>query len=106
MAPREFYNPFALPAQQYTAFKITEHIIECQHIREWPRAIARLQDDELYMVFKQYTPLSNLTRKDGDLTIIAIPANATPKEVYEPLWEDLVLACLAVGVWAYATLDG
>ncbi|CAG8982712.1 hypothetical protein HYALB_00000993, partial [Hymenoscyphus albidus] len=72
-----------------SSFQITEHIIECQHIREYPRALANSQDDVLHLAVKQYTPLDNLEPQDGDVTIIGAHANGFPKELYEPLWEDL-----------------
>jgi hypothetical protein len=42
------------------------------------------------MAVKQYTPLNNPNPKPGDITIIAAHANGFPKELYEPLWDELL----------------
>ncbi|PYH45984.1 alpha/beta-hydrolase [Aspergillus saccharolyticus JOP 1030-1] len=68
-------------------FVITEHIIDCQHIREYPHA-TRHGDDVLKLVVKQYTPKSNPDPQPGDVTIIGAHASGMPKELYEPLWEE------------------
>jgi hypothetical protein len=90
-----------------SSFKIREHIIDTQHVREYSRATAHSQEDVLKLVVKQYTPLDNPSPKPGDLTIIGAHANGFPKvcylhilrhqllkvaiqELYEPLWEDLL----------------
>ncbi|CZS89889.1 related to host-specific AK-toxin Akt2 [Rhynchosporium agropyri] len=70
-------------------FQIKEHVIECQHIREYARATSTSQEDVLHLSVKQYTPLDNLQPQKGDVTIIGAHANGFPKELYEPLWEDL-----------------
>ncbi|KAG9239450.1 prolyl aminopeptidase-like protein [Amylocarpus encephaloides] len=72
-----------------SVFQIKEHEVECQHIREYPRALSHSQNDVLHLAVKQYIPLDNLQPQDGDVTIVAAHANAFPKELYEPLWEDL-----------------
>jgi len=41
---------------------------------------------------KQYVPLDNPHPQRNDVTIIAAPGNAFPKELYEPFWEDLLRA--------------
>ncbi|RFU35408.1 Acting on peptide bonds (peptidase)/Acylglycerol lipase/Carboxylesterase, partial [Scytalidium lignicola] len=71
-------------------FQIKEHVLECQHIREYPRATAQSQEDTLYLSIKQYIPLDNPNPQDGDVTIIGAHANGFPKELYEPLWEDVL----------------
>ena len=72
------------------SFRIVEHKSACQHIREYPRATADTQEDVLYLSVKQYVPLSNPNPQPGDVTILGAHANAFPKELYEPLWEDLL----------------
>ncbi|KAF8867252.1 alpha/beta-hydrolase [Acephala macrosclerotiorum] len=72
-----------------SVFEIREHTVECQHIREYARATANTQEDVLHLAIKQYVPLDNLNPNEGDLTIIGTHANGFPKELYEPLWEDL-----------------
>jgi hypothetical protein len=60
-------------------FEIKEHVLECQHIREYARATAVSQNDVLHLAIKQYIPLDNLQPKDGDITIIGAHANGFPK---------------------------
>ncbi|PYI09829.1 alpha/beta-hydrolase [Aspergillus sclerotiicarbonarius CBS 121057] len=69
-------------------FIITEHIVDCQYIREYPRA-TRSTEDALKLAVKQYTPKSNPNPRPGDITIIGSPGGGFPKEVYEPVWEEI-----------------
>lgn len=64
--------------------------MEAQHIREYPRATAHSQEEVLHLAVKQYIPKSNPNPQPGDITVIGAHANGFPKELYEPLWEDLV----------------
>jgi hypothetical protein len=59
-------------------FQITEHVIPCQHIREYPRAV---KDEQgfLQLAIKEYRPLDNLDASPGSVTIIATHANGLPK---------------------------
>ena len=70
-------------------FHIVEHIVPCSHIREYPRAVLDAQETVLHLHVKQYIPIDNPKPQSGDVTIIAAHANGFPKELYEPLWEDL-----------------
>ncbi|OTB09602.1 hypothetical protein M426DRAFT_82455 [Hypoxylon sp. CI-4A] len=70
-------------------FTIKEHVIPSQHVREYPRATLRSQEDILYISIKQYIPKDNPNPQPGDVTIIGAHANGFPKELYEPLWADL-----------------
>ncbi|KAK7754446.1 hypothetical protein SLS62_003466 [Diatrype stigma] len=70
-------------------FKIVEHTVPAQHVREWPRATANSQEDVLYIHVKQYIPLDNPDPQPGDVTIIGAHANGFPKELYEALWAEL-----------------
>ncbi|KAA8566793.1 hypothetical protein EYC84_009893 [Monilinia fructicola] len=72
-----------------TIFEIKEHTLECQHIREYPRATSNSQEDILQLAIKQYIPRDNPHPQPGDVTIIGAHANGYPKELYEPLWEDI-----------------
>ncbi|KAH0355434.1 putative toxin biosynthesis protein, partial [Aureobasidium melanogenum] len=72
-----------------SSFKIIEHTTPCQTIREYPQATSTYQEEKLYLSAKQYIPL-NRTPQKGDVTILAAHASAFPKELYEPLWEDLL----------------
>jgi len=71
-------------------FNVIEHIIPCQHIREYPRATIGEQEEVLHLAVKQYIPKDNPYPQPGDVTIIGAHANGFPKELYEPLWEDLL----------------
>ncbi|PIG82642.1 hypothetical protein AARAC_006443 [Aspergillus arachidicola] len=78
-------------------FQIIEHVIEGQHIREYPRATAT-PDFPLKLCIKQYQPLNNLDPQPGDVTIVAVHGTGYPKELYEPLWEDLLAYTAQNGV--------
>ncbi|PWY96220.1 alpha/beta-hydrolase [Aspergillus sclerotioniger CBS 115572] len=69
-------------------FITTEHIVDCQYIREYPRA-TRTTEDALKLVVKKYTPKSNPNPRPGDITIIGGAGGGYPKELYEPIWEEL-----------------
>lgn len=60
-------------------FQIKEHVVESQHIREYPRATAQSQEDILHLAVKQYVPLDNPNPQEGDITIIGAHANGFPK---------------------------
>ena len=62
-----------------TLFRVQEHILPAQHVREYVRATADGPDTAVHLVLKQYTPLGNLTPTTGDVTIIAAPGNSFPK---------------------------
>jgi hypothetical protein len=74
-----------------------EHSVEASHIRGFPRATGTNQEEVLHLAVKQYTPLSNTNPKPGDITIIAAHANGFPKELYEPLWDELLKLCNQYG---------
>lgn len=72
-------------------FKITQHKIPCQHIREYPQGTLDSQEAVLYLSVKQYTPLFNASPPaDNAVSFIAGHANGFPKELYEPLWIELL----------------
>ncbi|KAI5298545.1 hypothetical protein KEM56_003965 [Ascosphaera pollenicola] len=71
-------------------FRTVEHVAPGQHIREYPRATA-LPDQTLNIAVKQYIPIENSNPQPGDVTIIGAHANGFPKEIYEPLWEEILV---------------
>lgn len=71
------------------SFHVVEHIVPTQHIREFPRAVLDEEETVLKLHVKQYIPIDNQMPRPGDVTIIGAHANGFPKELYEPLWEDL-----------------
>lgn len=77
-------------SQQF--FDVREHVFDGQHIREYPRATATSQEDVLRVTAKQYIPRSNPKPQPGDVTIIAAHANGFIKELYEPMWDELLAA--------------
>ena len=70
-------------------FKVQEHTVPCQYIREYPGATLESQEDDLLLHVKQYIPLDPSHSQPGAITIIGAHANGFPKELYEPLWDDL-----------------
>ncbi|KAI5290233.1 hypothetical protein KEM52_000524 [Ascosphaera acerosa] len=78
------------PSSFDTLFRTVEHVAPAQHIREFPFATIK-PDDTLHLAVKQYIPLENGAPQPGDVTIIGGHANGFPKELYEPLWEDLLV---------------
>ncbi|KAL3484967.1 Alpha/beta hydrolase family-domain-containing protein [Aspergillus germanicus] len=78
-------------------FRVVEHVVPSQHIREYPAATAHEQEDILNLAVKQYIPLDNPNPQPGDVTILAAHANGFPKELYEPLWEEILARSKANG---------
>lgn len=78
-------------------FDVREHVFEGQHIREYPRATAHNQEEVLRLKAKQYIPKSNPQPQPGDVTIIGAHANGFPKELYEALWDDLLVESEKLG---------
>jgi hypothetical protein len=62
-------------------FRVTEHVVPGQHIREYPAATNGDQNEVLEICLKQYTPLewADSEPPEGALTIIGTHANAMPK---------------------------
>jgi hypothetical protein len=81
-----------------STFEVQEHTLACSHIREYPLATADTTEDVLSLAIKQYTPLDNSSPQKGDVTIIAAHANGFPKELYEPLWDEVYARLKAGGV--------
>ncbi|PLB55595.1 hypothetical protein P170DRAFT_506158 [Aspergillus steynii IBT 23096] len=71
-------------------FKVIEHVLPGQHIREYPHSIRGRQETPLQIAIKQYVPIDiQQPVPENAVTIIGAPGNGSPKETYEPLWEDL-----------------
>jgi hypothetical protein len=66
-----------------SSFKIIEHVIPGQHIREYPHATknGRNQETPLKIAIKQYVPLdqADSTIPDNAVTIIGAHGNGFPK---------------------------
>jgi pimeloyl-ACP methyl ester carboxylesterase len=70
-------------------FNVIEHTILSSYVREYAFATVRDQDDELLLHVKQYVPYKHDDHQTNQVTIIACGALGFPKEIYEPLWEEL-----------------
>ncbi|KAK3303056.1 Alpha/beta hydrolase family-domain-containing protein [Chaetomium strumarium] len=70
-------------------YRVVEHTVNCCHSREYATATVNGDADKPRLAVKQYIPLDNPNPQPGDVTIIAAHANGFPKELYEPLWDDL-----------------
>ncbi|KAK5134116.1 hypothetical protein LTR08_006891 [Meristemomyces frigidus] len=79
------------------AFHIHEHAIPTSHIREYPRDTADGQEDVLQLAVKQYVPRETFKARN-EVTVIGAHANAFPKELYEPLWDELYQRLKAKGI--------
>ncbi|KAL4914424.1 Alpha/beta hydrolase family-domain-containing protein [Aspergillus aurantiobrunneus] len=70
-------------------FRVVEHTVRCQNVRERLGAVKPGYENELRLAVKQYVPLDNPSPGEGDVTLIGAHANGFPKELYEPLWNDI-----------------
>ncbi|KAF4503529.1 host-specific AK-toxin Akt2 [Fusarium agapanthi] len=59
------------------------------HSREYLAETANGDDGTPRLAVKQYVPHDNPDPQPGDVTIIGAHANGFPKELYEPLWDEL-----------------
>ena len=59
-------------------FAVTEHVIDGQYIREYPRATVS-QDSPVKLVVKKYVPIKNRTPQPGDVTIVGAHGGGFPK---------------------------
>ncbi|KAI6369483.1 hypothetical protein MCOR25_004440 [Pyricularia grisea] len=80
-----------------TYFHVVKHTIDASHIREYPRATANSQEEVLKLVLNQYIPKNNPEPQPGDVTIIGAEGGGLPKELYEPLWDDILAQSSAHG---------
>ena len=71
-------------------FIVRTHTFEANHIRQYPAALRQDEHDVLYLEAKQYIPIENQDPQPGDVTILGSPATSFPKELYEPLWDELL----------------
>lgn len=59
-------------------FAVEEHILDGQHIREYPRATIH-PDAPIKLAVKKYIPLNNPIPQPGDVTIIGSHGAGFPK---------------------------
>lgn len=67
------------PSRVSGSFRVVEHVLPSQYIREYPAATANEQEETLSLAVKQYIPLDNPNPQPGDVTIIGAHANGFPK---------------------------
>ncbi|PWY66005.1 hypothetical protein BO70DRAFT_356633 [Aspergillus heteromorphus CBS 117.55] len=85
-------------------FRVTEHTIPACHIREYAGSTVQ-QEDVLHLHVKQYTPHTHRSNPKPvpahAVTLIAAHAVGFPKELYEPLWDELLTrsAVPIRGIW-------
>lgn len=79
-------------------FTIKKHTFPGQHIRHYAGANRHRDEDVQYLEVKQYTPLDNKSAQEGDITVIGTCAVSFPKEMYEPLWDDLLAKFNSIGL--------
>jgi len=60
-----------MPIQPEPIFRVANHRIEGQHIRQYPKATASSDIDSLWLDINQYVPVDNPNPTPGDVTIIA-----------------------------------
>ncbi|EXJ90734.1 hypothetical protein A1O1_03838 [Capronia coronata CBS 617.96] len=72
-----------------SGFRVVDHVIPAQHTRHWPRGTEVGCENSLRLAVKQYIPKTNTEPRSGDITFIAAHGNGFPKEMYEPLFDDL-----------------
>lgn len=77
------------PRRGLARFRIIEHVVVGQHVRHWPRGRNLENHEPLRIAVKQYIPNNDSQPSEGDITIVGAHANGFPKELYEPLWDDL-----------------
>ncbi|KAL7912858.1 Alpha/beta hydrolase family domain-containing protein [Trichoderma velutinum] len=81
-----------------SSFRVIQHTVKGCHTREHIAATANGDADTPRLSVKQYIPLDNPMPKPGDVTIIGAHANAFPKELYEPLWEEIYQRASQAGI--------
>ncbi|CAG8978896.1 hypothetical protein HYALB_00005233 [Hymenoscyphus albidus] len=70
-------------------YECITHVVPGQHIRHYARGTSERQEDELKLVVKQYKPRYSQSRNSTAVTIIGSHASGCPKELYEPVWNEL-----------------
>ncbi|KAL4882276.1 Alpha/beta hydrolase family-domain-containing protein [Aspergillus karnatakaensis] len=87
--PRSLRLPRSSVRRHMSHFRVIEHTVRCSHTRERPGAVKPGHENDLKLAVKHYIPLDNPSPKEGDVTLVGAHANGFPKELYEPLWDDI-----------------
>ncbi|EXJ53660.1 uncharacterized protein A1O5_13112 [Cladophialophora psammophila CBS 110553] len=78
-------------------FRVIEHEVRAQHTRHWPRGTEIGYENALKLSVKQYIPHDRKNPMPSDVTFIGAHANGFPKELYEPLFDDLYKKLRSLG---------
>ncbi|KAF8474706.1 Alpha/beta hydrolase family-domain-containing protein [Kalaharituber pfeilii] len=97
------FDIHALAAMSVPRWDVKTHTIPAAFPREYIRA-TRHPDTQLRIVLNQYTPVDQ-TPVPGDVTLIIAHANGFQKELYEPMFDELLISSKDYGfriraVWA------
>lgn len=60
-------------------FRVIEHTVRCQPIRQLPGAVKPGYENQLRLAVKQYIPRENPSPHESDVTLIGAHANSFPK---------------------------
>ena len=60
-------------------FKVVEHVLPCQRVREYPNATRDEKPRALKLAIKQYVPVQSPEPDEETITLIAAHANGFPK---------------------------
>lgn len=93
--------------QRNSPITVVSHTVPASHLRDYPHAIAN-EDEDLFLEVKQYIPDQQIcftagsgsedrVTTDDAVTIIAAGGTGFIKELYEPLFEELLLKAENVG---------
>ncbi|WPH04144.1 Hypothetical protein R9X50_00703000 [Acrodontium crateriforme] len=73
-----------------TKFITKTHVFPGQHIRQFAGATRYKEEDTQHLAAKQYIPIRIDHVPGIGITIIGAPAISFPKEMYEPLWDEML----------------
>lgn len=75
--------------RQLSHFRVIEHVVPCQHTRQYPGGAEPGQHSALRLSVKQYIPKQPPEGwADRALTVIGASGNGLPRELMEPFWDD------------------
>ncbi|KAF4459401.1 toxin biosynthesis [Fusarium albosuccineum] len=81
-----------------SSYRMVQHTVNCCHTRDHVAATAHGDADRPKLSVKQYIPIDNPDPHPGDVTVIGAHANGFPKELYEPLWDEICKRSAEAGI--------
>ncbi|KAF5013566.1 hypothetical protein FDECE_426 [Fusarium decemcellulare] len=81
-----------------SSYRVVQHTVNCCHTRDHVAATAHGDADTPKLSVKQYIPIDNPDPQPGDVTVIGAHANGFPKELYEPLWDEIYKRSAGAGI--------